>query len=167
MQDYARAMYREAMGRLNDAEILSRAAEAQSDSDALLRILGFEVLLKCALVLCGKPVRRSHCYTDLWADLPDEARGEILNVAQHHLPGLADLSDLGKLLSEFRHTFEKARYYYEFYEKYTEAERQREGELWLRDGRAVDDAVIRYYSVELICLVEGLQSFCGARLGHT
>ena len=52
MTDHAKRMFSEALDRINDADILAGSLETQSDSQAIIRILAFEVLLKCALLVC-------------------------------------------------------------------------------------------------------------------
>ena len=60
MPDHIVRMYQEAQDRLHDADILAQSLCARSDSQAIIRILAFEVLLKCALLICGqKPKAKS------------------------------------------------------------------------------------------------------------
>jgi len=40
-------MYEEALGRLNDAEILSKSINRETDSNYLLELLAFELLSNC------------------------------------------------------------------------------------------------------------------------
>lgn len=159
-------MYREAVARLNDADILSRSLRRESDSDALLRILGFEVLLKCALLLCGQQVKRHHEYTKHWLGLPGYARKEILVVANRRMPGHADLSDTEQLLRWYQYIFEKARYGYELYEGWTLQEQKELGEYWQELGAPVEEADVRYYPNELVCLIDGLRAFIEKRLSN-
>ena len=119
MSYHARHMYEEAAARLAEADVLASSLATASDSQALLRILAFEVLLKCALVLCGQEPKKSHVYSKLWRGLPSYAQKEILATAQARMPGHTDLSRLDYLLGWYQFIFEKARYHFELYEDYS------------------------------------------------
>ena len=98
MSDHAFRMYSEAMGRIHDADILSGALDLQSDSACIIRILGFEVLLKCAALLSlGAIPKFGHNYFGIWEKLPAEASSEIMQVALAHMPGHADLGQMKTL----------------------------------------------------------------------
>ena len=164
MSDHARRMYNEAISRINDADLLSRSMEAQSDSQSLLRILGFEVLLKCALILCDQTPKKNHAYAKLWRGLPGYAQMEILAVAQNRMPGHADLSNLDKLFGWYQFIFERARYHFELYEGYTLEEQRELGKFWEDLGAPINEAVVQYHPNELTCLIDGLRAFVEARL---
>lgn len=152
-------MYSEAIDRLGDADILAQSLTARSDSEAILRILAFEVLLKCALVVAGQEPRNSHNYSSLWLGLPVAVREEVLAVANTRMPGHADLSDVGRLLGWYRFIFEKARYHYELYSGYTAHEQSELGALWLSLGAPTEEAVVQYYPLELECFIAGLRAY--------
>ena len=166
MSDHAARMYSQAMARIHDADFLAQAWDRQSDSDAILRILGFEVFLKCAVLLSlGEIPRDGHNYSRLWERLPAEASNEIMRVALAHMPGHSDLSQMNTLLDAYRYVFEKARYYYELYEGFTKEEVREAGERWIANGAKNEDAAVVYYPNELMCLIEGLSCFIAGRLG--
>ena len=119
MHDDAARMFKEARGRIHDAALLSQSLSRATDSDAFLRILGFEILLKCALVVGGVKPARNHKYVQLWRELPSDAQASILAGARARMPGHADLSDLDNLLNWYQFVFEKARYHYELYKGYS------------------------------------------------
>jgi len=82
MSDHAARMYSQALERIHDADILAQAWDRKSDSDSIIRILGFEVLLKCAALLSlGEIPPDRHNYFRLWEKLPAEASNEIMRVA--------------------------------------------------------------------------------------
>lgn len=165
MSDHASRMYSQALDRLHDADILSQSLDKQSDSDSFIRILGFEVLLKCAALLSlGEIPRLAHNYFELWKRLPDEVKNEVLQVALQRMPGHADLSQIEVLLKAYEFVFKKARYYYEFYEDCTSEDVRAIGDAWLKNGARIEDATVVYYPNELVCLIEGLSSFIEARL---
>lgn len=162
--EHARRMYDEALRRINDADLLSQSLRAQSDSSAFLRILGFEVLLKTAVLLSGTPPRRTHSYENIWGQLPATDRSEILKAAGGRMTGHADLSDVVRLLRAYQYVFEQGRYFYELYEGWT-LEQQREiGEYWESIGAPIEEADVKYYPLELICLIEGLKAYIQKRI---
>lgn len=166
MTDHASRMYSQAKARIHDADILAQALDSQSDSGSIIRILGFEVLLKCAALLSlGEIPRVGHSYFELWEKLPAEASSEIMVVALAHMPGHADLSQMKTLLDAYAFVFKKARYYYELYEGCTKEEVREAGERWIANGAKIEDAAVAYYPNELSCLIEGLSRFIAARLG--
>jgi len=157
-------MFAAALARLNDAKILNQNIGIASDSPALLSILGFEILLKCALLTSGTPAARTHHYVKLWNALSDNARVEILDVASAQMPGHADLSDIKMLLGWYQYIFEKVRYPYEMFESYSLDEEQELSELWISLGAPTDEALIQYHPMELACLVAGLRAYVERRV---
>lgn len=159
MNDRIRRMYSEAQERLHDADILAQALFTQSDSQAIIRILAFEILLKCALVVAGQAPKHSHNYRKLWLGLPAYVRVEILAVANNRMPGHSDLTHIEKILDWYQFIFEKARYHYELYDGYSLQEQTELGELWRSLGAPTHEAVVQYYPSELSCLIAGLSSY--------
>ena len=153
-----------AIARLEDAKILSENLYTASDAPVLLSILGFEILLKCALVVSGVTSPKTHNYIKLWRALPDSARNEILAVANNRAPGHADLSNLDSLLSWYQYIFEKVRYPYEMFEGYSAQEEKELTDLWISLGAPVDEALVQYHPMELSCLVAGLRSYLESRV---
>jgi hypothetical protein len=166
MTDDAKRMFQEALGRISDAEVLARPTETRSDSSALLRILGFEVLLKCAILLSGQTPKQTHNYEKLWSQLPADVSSEILQSAKGRSAGHTDFSNVSKLLRWYRYIFEKARYHYELYKGWTLEEQTELGKLWEELGAPVEEAVVQYYPEELFCLIEGLKVHIQARLSN-
>ena len=149
-------MLQEANDRRHDANILGGSLNTRSDSQAFLRVLAFEILLKAAVLVSGAPRARGHNYDELWGKLPATVQAEIMNVARTRMPGHADFSDLGKLLFWFQFIFERARYGYELYDGYTPEQVRQLGEYWEELGAPIEEALIQYYPSELECLTEGL-----------
>jgi hypothetical protein len=157
-------MFASALARLHDAEILSRNLETASDAPVLLSILGFEILLKCSLILSNAPAAKTHRYVKLWNALPDSGREEILDVANARMPGHADLSEIEKLLNWYQYIFEKVRYPYEMFEGYSLQEEKDLAELWVSLGAPTEEALIQYYPMELACLIAGVRSYVERRV---
>ena len=159
MSDHIRRMFYEAQERLHDADILAKSSDTQSDSQAIIRILAFEILLKCALLVCGQKAKSNHNYAKLWLGLPGYVQSEILAVAAQNMPGHVDLSHPEELLGWYQFIFEKARYHYELYEDYTLAEQRELGKYWVSIGAPTEEAVVQYHPLELQGLIAGLSAF--------
>lgn len=87
-------------------------------------------------------------------------------VALKRMPGHVDLSKPEYLLGWYRFVFEKARYPYEQLEGYTEEEAKQLGELWASLGAPIEEALVRYYPSELICLLEGFKAHVEKELSN-
>jgi len=72
-------MLKEAVGRLNDANILSRNIGRETDSNYLLELLAFELLLKAAALIHTGKYNENHNYQQLFESLP----GLPLNFQTH------------------------------------------------------------------------------------
>jgi hypothetical protein len=152
-------MRAEAKDRLHDADILGSSLDTRSDSQSFLRVLAFEVLLKAAVLVSGQARAGGHKYKQLWAELPEPARAEILATARARSPGHANLSNVEGLLVWYQFIFEKARYHYEIYDGYTLDEQRELGRLWDEIGAPTEEAVVQYHPEELFCLTEGLLAY--------
>lgn len=162
--DLPRRMYHEAISRIHDADILSSTLSKKSDSDAIVRILGFEVLLKCALLVCSGKLHMGHSYAGLWRKIPQDQRQSILVDAKQRMPGHSNLEDIEKLLDAYERIFMNARYSYEENQDLSDARVRKKGEVWLEQGAKDEDADFVYYPMELECLIHGLCLFIEKRL---
>lgn len=156
-------MLEEASDRIADAGLLQQMPDRRSDSDSIIHVLGFEVLLKAALIAAGVGKQRGHDYVKLWGLLPQPAREEILGGAKDRMSGTADYSDLEAVLKDWRAVFEEARYGYELYE--SSEEMQKEAKAWLDAGAPEHGARIRYRPEELEGLTDGLRTYIDLQLG--
>lgn len=157
-------MFASALARLSDAKILSQNLDTASDAPALLSILGFEILLKCAALSSGAAAVRTHNYVTLWDALPNEAQAEILRAATARMPGHANLLELKKILRWYQYIFEKVRYPYEIFAGYSLDEEREISELWISLGAPTNEALIQYYPMELECLIFGLRAYLEPRV---
>jgi hypothetical protein len=157
-------MLEEARDRRHDADILGSSLNTRSDSQAFLRVLAFEVVLKAAVLASGAPRAGGHKYNELWNKLPATAQDKIMAVARARMPGHADLTDLGKLLFWYQFVFERARYGYELYDGYTPEQVRELGEYWEELGAPIEEALVQYYPSELECLTEGLIKYVDSAL---
>ena len=158
-KDHIKRMYREAHGYIDDSGILSRNLDTKSDSAALLKILGFEILLKCSLLVSNRKPKKTHNYYELWLYLPCNAQKKIIQSAESRMPDIKNFSNIEDLLNNYQFVFEKARYYYEFYEGKTLEEQHENGKSWARKGSPLEEAAVRYYPDELECLIHGLSEY--------
>lgn len=157
----ARRMYRSALNRLHDSDILSQSGRDLENSSAILSILGLEVLLKCVLLLNGINWRsgpnkcRGHEYAKLWHLLPLQKRTTIVNAARYRGGGNMDLLDAA--LIQWEKAFQKGRYAYELQEGRTEEEIRQIGDEWSARGAPIEEAELQYYPGELHALVAGIR----------
>ena len=90
MRDRLARMYSEALCRLNDADILASSLAAQSDSQAINKILAFEVLLKAACLAAGVVPLRTHNDSNIWSSLPKSVQDKVLAFARDRMSGHTD-----------------------------------------------------------------------------
>lgn len=112
--------------------------------------------MKAAVIATGTGRATGHKYDGLWNKLPANVQAFIIDIATSHMPGHADLSDVGRLFYWYQFIFERARYGYELYDAYTPEEMRQLGADWVERGAPVEEAIIQYYPNELECLTEGL-----------
>ena len=152
-------MREEALARIHDADILSQSPDRASDSDAVIRILGFEILMKAAIRHSTGKVATGHKYWALWSQLPKTARDQILARAKTEMPGHTDFTDLENLFKSWRYVFEKARYYYELLDGYSLEESEELGTLWVELGSPTEEAMVQYHPTELVSIIAGLDDY--------
>ena len=152
MNDDLIRMYNEAIARIHDADILSSSNQSTSDSSSILRVLGFEILLKCAIKLCGQSYKSHHEYSKLWKALPGHASKEILSFAKLQSPGHTDFSNLERVLDAYKNVILNA-------SGKSFKEQHDAGLEWEIKGFPINDADVRYYPEELYCLIEALKAY--------
>jgi hypothetical protein len=158
-------MCREAESRNKDADLLESNISTASDSGYLLRLLAFELSLKCVLVINGIEPRSSHDYCSLMGKMPEEICDKVFKVAVERMAGHADYSDRTKLLKKYEENFIALRYPYEKYENMTEEEYLQYGNLWVEIGSPVEEGEFIYYPSELDGLVYALLKEANKWLG--
>lgn len=154
-----RLMHREALQRLEDAEVLHRASriDAPSDSVHLLQLLGLELLLKLAYeVTLQKKSSRSHAYEKIFEALPDHLRNNLLKLVGERIGPSALSKDAASIFKKWGENFISLRYPYERYESLTEEQYSALGEQWIINGGGDDEATFRYYSEELFGMLHAL-----------
>jgi HEPN domain-containing protein len=158
MNDHVARMLLEAKGRLHDASLLARTV-THGNSDALLRVLALEILLKASHVVEAQRYPRIHDYSCLWRRLSDNARSAILAGAEQRDPGCLVGKDLDQILRDWEFVFTRSRYYFERYEGYTLQEQHELGKLWIELGAPITEAEVKYHLSELEALCSGLIAY--------
>ena len=149
-------MHKEAVGRLNDADILSKNIGRETDSNYLLGLLAFELLLKSvALIHTGK-YSENHNYQQLYEALPSSIRDKILNRSFHWSQKRINKRELQNLLVLYKNNFVKLRYPFEAYKNMNEGEYIEYGNLWVELGAPVSEAEFQYFPEELYGLSKTL-----------
>ena len=150
-------MYKEANSRLNDAEILSKNLKRASDSNYLLDLLAFELLLKATALIHAKRFHRNHNYQELFESLPSNVRNQLMAGANHWSEKSLTEPELQNLLKLYSNNFVRLRYPFEVYEKMDESEYFEHGKKWVELGAPVEDADFKYYPEELYGLNKALR----------
>lgn len=160
-------MHREAVNRLHDASILSTNISRASDSNYLLKLLAFELLLKAVALIHTQRFDKNHNYQQLFESLPLKVRDQIRTTAANWSQKAFDKSSLQKLLRLYRSNFVRLRYPFEAYEQMTESEYLEYGNLWVELGAPIEEAEFQYYPEELYGLVKALQDDVEKYLANT
>jgi HEPN domain-containing protein len=161
MNRFALKLMREsAIARLRDAQYL-RTLEGParpSDSEALLSLLAFELLLKCALRMHGiEPSKFGHRYKELFNQLPRDVQEDLVEKARTRIgPGSELDHDPMKVLDVLSGNFVRLRYPYEDYEHVTEGEYREMGAEWTAMGCPESEAIQALYPNELFGITEAL-----------
>ncbi len=150
-------MHREAVNRLHDAGILSKNLFRASDSNYLLELLAFELLLKAVALIHTHRFDENHNYQQLFESLPPSVRDHLRARATHWSQKEFDKPKLQKLLNLYRNNFVRLRYPFEAYKKMTESEYLEYGNLWVELGAPIEEAEFHYYPEELYGLVKAIQ----------
>lgn len=147
--------------RLADGERLGETlAGSESDSGYLLKVLGFELLLKTVLLInAGRDGREEgHDYASIFSALPDDVRDRIVRAAKERMTPDEDYSDVPGLLTAFGRNFVRLRYAFEKYDDLTDEECRAIGEEWIAAGASEKNADFTYYPEELHGLIHALEA---------
>lgn len=172
-RDHIRRMCEVAEGYLADAKALSGLTPQVSDAPYLLRLLGFEILLKATLRAHGLSPAGGHRYRTLLERLPTQVRERVLADAEARTrPGSTDAelpppdySNPGVLLDTFSNNFAGLRYSYEAYEELTDEQLEEQERQWVAGGSITEEATFKYYPEELFGLTEALKTEIARTVG--
>lgn len=144
-------MHKEALKRLHDAGILKTdiLMSQLSDSDYLLDLLAFELLLKSVTLIHVGRYNENHNYQQLFELLPKVVRNRIIERVAYCSQMSICWRDLQKLLILYKNNFIKVRYPFEAYKSMNEGEYIEYGDLWINLGAPLDEAELQYHHKEL------------------
>ncbi len=154
-------MLQESERRFASAELL-QAAEDSSDSAYLLRLIGFELLLKVVVEKFTQAVAHGHNYKDLFALLSPQQQADALRIAGERIGPSALATDHDGVLADLGSNFVKLRYPHEKYGHLTQQEYARVGSAWIAAGAKLADADYRYHPEELFGLTFALRQLANA-----
>ena len=155
-------MLRESEKRFSSAELL-RASGDDSDSAYLLRLIGFELLLKVVVERSTHAAVRGHLYVNLFNQLSLQEQSDILSAAGERIGPSALSTNHLDVLADLGSNFVKLRYPYETYGHITEQEYAQIGDSWAAAGARTAEADFRYHPEELLGLTFALQQVANAR----
>lgn len=130
-----RLMHREALQRLDDADLLHRASGPEGGSNSVHL---HEVAVK-------KRASRGHAYEAILGALPTDLRNRLLKIAGERIGPSSLSTDALAILKEWGKNFVSLRYPYERYESLSEVQQAALGPQWLVNGGRLEDATFRYY----------------------
>jgi HEPN domain-containing protein len=154
-------MLQESSKRFNSSELL-RASGDDSDSAYLLRLIGFELLLKVVVERSINSHVHGHNYQDLFNKISQQEQENILRIANERI-GLSALSSnhIG-VLTDLGSNFVKLRYPHEKYGHMTQEQYTQAGVSWIAAGANTADADYRYHPEELFGLTFALQQIANS-----
>ena len=152
-------MLRESDSRLQSADLLRSSGDG-SDSAYLLRLLGFELLLKVIFEeSLGATAPRHHRYAEIFTALPEDVQTKLVRLAGERIGPSSLTDDPIKVLTELGANFIGLRYPYDKYIGMSEAEYTKAGSDWMAADLNLETAKFRYYPQELVGLIYGAQRF--------
>lgn len=143
--------------RLADADDLGRKALRESDSDYLLRLLAFEILLKALVRINNGSPGRGHAYKKLFQLLPHGVAQRVTAGAAERMSTSADYSRMTELLDTLSDNFVALRYPYEAYESVSAEALKDAGKAWAAKDGPLSEATFVYHPEELYGLTFALQ----------
>jgi hypothetical protein len=156
-RDHIRRMRDTAEGFLADGDHLSQYPFSRSDAQYLLRLIGFEILLKATLYLHGRIPAKNHRYDALFAALPAEAQVRLLRGARNRVGSLKGFDDLPGLLGTLGRNFVALRYPFSAYEGMTDGDVAASADRWIDEGAPDSSATFVYWPEELFGLTEAFR----------
>lgn len=139
-----------------------------SSSGHLLKLLAFEVLLKCVHFFDTNAAKLhgSHDYKLIWSKLSHGCRQAVIDAANQRFPGNGwTEKSMQACLEAWQNNFEQGRYEYEVHQDKSDAEIVRLGKAWEALGAPIDQADFAYYPAELNGMIEGLRAFVEGGIG--
>ncbi|MGH1461115.1 MAG: hypothetical protein ACRBB6_03675 [Neptuniibacter sp.] len=143
--------------RYRDGEYLD--TKRNGDSGYLLRLLGFELLLKAVLYYDKKQEDYSHNYYAVYCTLSRPLKQVLLSEAQK-ASQIFDIKDrIENLLKWYEYNFVRLRYPFQSYKSMSESEYQGYSDLYTELGCPDGEAEFEYYPEELRGLFLALEAY--------
>jgi hypothetical protein len=150
-------IYRESVKRFEDGEFLSSVRN--SDSGYLLKILGFELMLKASLYLEKNMENTTHNYDAMYCTLSRELKRTVCSKAQE-ISQIFDISDrIHEILKWYTFNFVNLRYPYQQYKGLAADEYLEYSELYSELGCPEGEAEFEYFPEELRGLYMALEGY--------
>lgn len=154
-------MLQESEKRYASAELLAAAGDS-SNSPYLLRLVGFELLLKVVVEQSTQAEAHGHKYQDLFALLSPQHQSDVLRIAGERIGPSALATDHVGVLADLGSNFVKLRYPHEKYGHLTPQEYAQVGPAWIAAGAKLEHADFRYHPEELLGLTYALRQVANA-----
>ncbi|MEC4686053.1 MAG: hypothetical protein VST71_10030 [Nitrospirota bacterium] len=154
---WLKQIYEEAVKRYLDGEFLS--SKRSSDSGYLLKLLGFELLLKAALYIDKGKEDYSHNYYAVYCTLSRDVKKNLVSEAQQ-ISQIFDIKDkIKNILTWYSDNFVRLRYPFNSYKCLTEPEYKEYSKLYSELGCPEGEAEFEYYPEELRGLFMALEVY--------
>jgi hypothetical protein len=156
MKETIRLMLTVAEQRMDASSALTHSVQARYAPGLLLRALAIQLLLKAALLSCGKRYANQTACADMWDELPSVMREKVLADAAREGGDLARLKDGRDVFEAYDQVVEAAEYRMDTIEEWMSASNQ----SLLRENlqlAAVDTPTV--YPLEAGLLSAGLAAY--------
>jgi len=141
---------------MSDTDMLDQKSVTLSDASYLIKLLVFEILIKCVVLINTSKYKQNHNYQELFGSLSENIRKRIMIQAAQWSGKCIENDDLQKLLVIYKSNFVKIRYPFESYKNMTEREYCDHSDLWIELGSPIDEADFQYFPDQLRGLIKAL-----------
>jgi hypothetical protein len=147
----------EGVKRYSDGDFLTH--KRSSDSGYLLKLLGFELLLKAVLYIDKNKEDYTHNYYAVYCTLSKVLKDRLVSAAQETSQIFDIKNRIEVLLKWYSYNFVRLRYPFQSYNGFTEAEYVEYGNLYAQLGCPDGEAEFEYYPEELRGLFFALEAY--------
>ncbi|MEL7027084.1 MAG: hypothetical protein AAGO57_07655 [Pseudomonadota bacterium] len=142
--DLPKRIYFDALDYLEAAKLINSRVGSYGHSAILMSTLSFELLLKCIVLIDTGWLVPGHKYQDIWIEMSNARRNDLVEIAIIRQSGHADFSGLATILSDLQIAFTKVRYGYEIGKELGDDELYTRGRIWIDSGGKDTDADFRF-----------------------
>ena len=150
-------IFEEGVKRYSDGDFLTQ--KRSSDSGCLLKLLGFELLLKASLYIDKGKENYTHNYYAVYCTLNRGLKDRLVGAAQESSQIFDIKSRIEILLKWYSYNFVRLRYPFQSYSGFTETEYREYSDLYAQLGYPDGEAEFEYYPEELKGLVFALEAY--------